>query len=180
MRVTFLETMKLDDHEQNRVDRSLREIQDLVDEKKRARLQRRLDEEKKRKGSGKSKEIAITSRTATQVVSASQPAIDEDDDLSDAPPDPVAEKETTPPSSFGVIPTTTMSNRSLSEEVDYSNSPIISSARLESKEKESVTEKKIIVSKGTKRARASPPVDSSAKSAKKGYGVKRGEAVKSK
>jgi hypothetical protein len=180
MRVTFLETMKLDDHEQNRVDRSLREIQDLVDEKKRARLQRRLDEEKKGKGSGKSKEIAITSRAATQVVSASQPAIDEDDDLSDAPPDPVAEKETTPPSSLGVIPTTTMSNRSLSEEVDYSNSPIISSARLESKEKEFVAEKKIIVSKGTKRARASPPVDSSAKSAKKGYGVKRGEAVKSK
>jgi hypothetical protein len=51
---------------------------------------------------------------------------------------------------------------------------------LESKEKEFVVEKKIIISKGMKRARASPPVDSSAKSAKKGYGVKRGEVVKSK
>jgi hypothetical protein len=115
-----------------------------------------------------------------QVIPASQPVIDKDDNLNDAPPDLVPEKETMPPSSFCIIPTTTISSCSPSEEVDYLNSPIILSTRLESKEKESVAEKKIIILKGKKCARASPPVDPSVKSAKKGYGVKQGEATKSK
>jgi hypothetical protein len=168
--------MKLDNHKQSHVDCNLCKIQDLVDEKKRACLQCHLDKEKKGKGLGKSKETSSTSHTAPQVVSVSQPAIDKDDDLSDAPPEPEMEKTEL------IIPSTNSSCCSPSEEIHYSNSPIISSTRLEMMEKELVMERnaKVIVSKGTKCVRASPPGDLSAKSAKKGYGVKRGEAVKSK
>jgi hypothetical protein len=117
--------MKLDNHKQSCVNRNLCKIQDLVDEKKQARLQHHLDKEKKGKVSRKLKEAPVHSRRVPQVLPASQPVIDKDDNLNDAPPDPVPEKETTPPSSFHIIPTTTISSRSPSEEVDYSNSPII-------------------------------------------------------
>jgi hypothetical protein len=157
-------------------------MQDLVNKKKRACLQHCLDKEKKGKGLGKLKETSSTSCTVPQVVSASQPAINKDDDLSGAPPEPETEKTELPPAPIQIIPNTNLSCRLPSEEINYSNSPIISSAQLETMEKELVTERnaKVIVLNGMKCARMSPPVDLSAKSAKKGYGVKQGEAVKSK